>query len=470
MDNPFGPTARERQFEETLRDGVSAAKAGERLLAQRLLTRATMINPGDARAYLWLSATTDDPKEQIEYLEEAVARDPTNVAARRGLAMLKGKIDPTQMMPQGAALKESRNSGEIEAQTETFDCPKCGGRMSFSVQIGLLKCDYCGYVKIEEQETAAPKAAGPLADRAEQVLEFVVPTTRGHRWAESQESISCERCGAVALLPPGQSATQCAYCGSNQLVKSPELGELIDPQVIAVMKFDEQEAMKQVKEWLRRGLLAPDDLQVAVRGLRLRPAYYSCWTFDGTLEVKWTAEVAEGSGQYKHWISTHGAHTQFFNDVVVPGARALTLKELESISPFDLVNIEEFKPEYLAGWPAMIYNRSLSDASLLAREKVFKELRPQLPSMVQMGREMRNFQTGGSAWIGMTYKHILLPTWIGTYLYRGKEYHLLVNGQTGKVGGYKPRDRVKLIFALLMAIGFFALLALVYWLLNSAGA
>ncbi|MBN2549839.1 MAG: hypothetical protein JXB15_11815 [Anaerolineales bacterium] len=469
MNSSFSASRLDRQFEEVLRDGVTAAKSGQRSLAARLLTRATLLNPMDARPYLWLSATTDDPKEQREYLEQAVARDPTNVAARRGLALLTGKIDQSRLMPEGAGMLAREGNEDVEAHAQTFLCPKCGGHMSFSVTLGLLSCEYCGYVNIEEPEGQSARKAAPVADQAEQVLDFVMPTTRGHRWAEAQHSLSCERCGALSLLPPGQTASQCPYCGSNQMIESAELGELVDPQVIIPMQIDEQQALKQVKDWLGRGIFSPDNLLSATQGLRLRPAYYSAWTFDGTLEVSWSCEVRQGSGQYQHWESISGVETQFFNDVLVPGVRALTWKELESIEPYDLVNVEEFKPEFLAGWPAIIYDRSLADASLLGREHVLKRIRPQFHSTVAVGYEKRDLRIGAGKWSGMTFKHVLLPLWIGTYHYRGQEYHLLVNGQTGKVGGFKPRDSVKLVFLILITLGVAALLALLYWVLTSGG-
>ncbi len=86
-------SGRERQFMEYLRDGIMAAKDGHRNLARSLLNRAIYLNGYDARPYIWLSSTTDDPAEQIEYLEKAVSLDPTNASARHGLAVLKGKID-----------------------------------------------------------------------------------------------------------------------------------------------------------------------------------------------------------------------------------------------------------------------------------------------------------------------------------------------------------------------------------------
>ena len=459
----YSPT--DRQFEELLMDGISAVKTGQKRLALSLLNRATMLKPHDSRPYLWLSATTDDPLEQREFLEKAVAIEPTNIAARRGLAILTGKLDKNHLMKEGEAQAVPHPGDELDAQARSFKCPQCGGRMLFAVATSLLTCEYCGYVRSYQDVSNSQ----PVSDRTEQVLDFVMPTESGHRWAVSQHRLSCEDCGAVSLLPPGQRAVQCSYCGSNQLVDSPELGELLDPQVIALMKIDEKESNRRVKEWLGRGMLAPDNLLSASRGLKLRPAYYSCWTFDGTLEAKWTCEVAEGSGNSKHWVAVSGAHTQFFNDVLIPGVKAMTTRELASLEPFNLVEVEEFKPEYLAGWPTMIYDRSLSDASLLAREKVVKQMKPQLHYLIEVGREKRNLNVGSGSWSGMTFKHILLPVWIGTYQFQGKEFHLLVNGQTGKVGGFKPRDTTKVVFAILISIAVIALLVVLYLLWTASG-
>ena len=104
--------------------------------------------------------------------------------------------------------------------------------------------------------------------------------------------------------------------------------------------------------------------------MRLRPAYYSAWIFDGTLEVPWSCQVKEGSGTSERWVPRNGLETRFFSDILVPGVRSLKKKEFTSIEPFNLADIEEFAPEYLAGWPTLVYDRSLSDASLLARERV----------------------------------------------------------------------------------------------------
>lgn len=448
-------TDRERQFEEYLRDGITAAKSGQRKLAVSLLNRAIYLNAGDARPYIWLSATTDDPKEQVEYLERAVAVDPSNAAARRGLALLTGKIDPSRIMAEGQELDRTGMAGEVQAGGTSFACPRCGGRMAYDVTAGQLACEYCGHME---------DAQGQGATHEAQVLDFVMPTTRGHRWAAALQQFTCERCGAQLVLPPGHKTTICSYCGSNHLVASEEHGELIEPQAIGLMQVDQQQAQKLARRWLGSGFFAPDNLLHAGSRLQLRPAYYSCWLFDGTVELRWSCEVEDGSGNTKRWITSSGVETRFFSDVLVPGVKAISYAELKSAGPFDLHDLRDFSPDCLAGWPAILYDIPLSEASLDAREEVVRKLRPQVYHLVELGREKRNFSVGSGNWSGITFKHILLPLWMGTYTFQGKSYRLLVNGQTGKVVGEKPRDSFKLAMSFLTLLMLAFLIFMLLWI------
>ena len=130
--------------------------------------------------------------------------------------------------------------------------------MSFNVHKGDLTCEFCGYIQVTEKRLAA--------DAGEVAIGFVLPTQRAHRWAEAQHRVTCERCGALTLLPPTLKADQCPYCGSNRLIESAETAELVDPQVIALMKIDENEAYARVRKWLKKGFFAPSDLALRAGG------------------------------------------------------------------------------------------------------------------------------------------------------------------------------------------------------------
>jgi DNA-directed RNA polymerase subunit RPC12/RpoP len=444
------------RFENILETGIAALKGGDLEQARQLLSRAASLDPTDARAWLWLSGTTQDLEEQRNYLENALAADPNNAAARRGLVLLSNKIEGEHVLDEGQGVA-ARTPEEPEAAqtTQTFLCPNCGGRLQFDTELQELHCQFCGYIQHTDEEE--------IDGRAEQVLDFVLPTARGHRWAEAQHRLACERCGAISIVPVSETGHECPYCGSHRLFESQEHTELLDPQAIGLMQLDQQKAQRILQHWISSGFFIPDDLRKMARTSTLRPGYYPFWTFEGTLELQWSCEVNLGSSRAPNWVPQEGYEFENFDNILIPGQKALAKQEISEILPFLLDDVVEFKPEYLAGWTAMTYDMPLSDASLAARERVVRKVRRELNNRVEVGREKRNLRTGATNWSGMTYKYLLLPIWTGTYRYKGGEYRILINGQTGKITGQKPVDRFK-VWATL-ASGFLTLTALVLILL-----
>ncbi len=446
----------QREFETLLRDGISAVKNGQHRLAQSVLRRAVLLNQGDARPYIWLSAATQDPAEQRDYLEQAVIVDPGNATARRGLAILAGKLNAADLLAVGEGIDRRKEAGPEEAESEeTFQCPQCGAALVFDPGQNGLACQFCG--------TLQPSPARPEAGSPGQDLDMVLPTRRGHRWSEAQHALKCENCGASSLWQPGLTAVQCPYCGSNQLIESQEIDELVDPQAIALVRVNEQQAARCLKDWLGRGWFAPDDLVKMSKTAALRCAYYSFWMFDGTLKVQWACEVNEGSSKDPDWRPISGTELHMFRREIVPGCQSLSSDGLKDAGRFDWDKLVEFKPEQLAGWPAMMYDRSLAQASLDARQQVLRKARPILDGKIAGGRTKRNLNLSTGGWLEMSFKHLLLPFWVGTYVYRGKTYEMLVNGQTGAVGGSKPRDKVKVVMSILILL---LLLFVLSWLLG----
>ncbi len=425
-----------QQYEELLSSGIAALKGGDRDQARNFLNRATEILPTDTRAWLWLSATTDDLNEQREYLEIALASDPNNSAAKRGLVLLSEKLDKERLLDEA-------HSGVSEGLTESVDadsaatylCPQCGGRMIYDNSELGLSCEYCGYIQVDDVTAAG--------DRGGQALDFDLPTSRAHRWAEAQHKLVCDQCGAMTLLAEGERVKRCPYCGSQHLISSTETEELLDPQSIALMQIDQQEAVRRVKQWLFSGSFIPDDLRRNVRSSTIRAAYYPFWIFDGTLEMQWTCEVNSGTSRAAQWDTQSGVEYENFKDVLIPGLKAIDRKKLAAVEPYDLGAVVDFKPEHLAGWHTLAYDISMADASLLAREQVAQKMQRSLGGRVLAGQARRNLRSGALNWSGITYRQVLLPLWISAYGYRGKVYRVFVNGQTGKVSGDRPQDKFK---------------------------
>lgn len=90
-------------YEQLIQDGITAVKNGNRDLAVRLFEQAAMINDADVRIWIWMSATTDDMDERRQYLEHAVALDPSNATAKRGLMFVTGKLNQAPPTTESAS-------------------------------------------------------------------------------------------------------------------------------------------------------------------------------------------------------------------------------------------------------------------------------------------------------------------------------------------------------------------------------
>src|SRR5262249_2708413 len=59
----------------------------------------------------------------------------------------------------------------------------------------------------------------------------------------------------------------------------------------------------------------------------------------------------------------------------------------------------------------------------------------------------------------VTFRHLMLPVWVGAYQFQGKVFQVVVNARTGEVQGERPYSVVKI--ALLVALILLVVIALV---------
>jgi hypothetical protein len=51
-----------------------------------------------------------------------------------------------------------------------------------------------------------------------------------------------------------------------------------------------------------------------------------------------------------------------------------------------------------------------------------------------------------------TFKHILAPVWLLTYVYGRQSYQVVVNGVTGQIAGSRPWSWIKIALLVLVAV------------------
>lgn len=77
---------------ELLEQGIAALQAGDKMRARRLLSRAINQDPQDERGWLWLSGTMDRDEDRLQCLQQVLAINPENHAARRGVDALRRRL------------------------------------------------------------------------------------------------------------------------------------------------------------------------------------------------------------------------------------------------------------------------------------------------------------------------------------------------------------------------------------------
>jgi hypothetical protein len=142
------------------------------------------------------------------------------------------------------------------------------------------------------------------------------------------------------------------------------------------------------------------------------------------------------------WYSVSGQVQHFFDDVLVCGSESLTDGEVARLTPWDLERLEEFKPEFLSGFKTERYAVGLEEGFVRARAIMDAEIRGLCEQ--DIGGDHQRLETVRTQHVGVTFKHLLLPVWVGAYRYRDEPYRVLVNARTGKVFGRRPYSWVKI--------------------------
>ncbi len=94
--------------QDWLREGIAAAKAGQRERARDLLVRVVEEDEENLRAWLWLSDVMDSLTDKEVCLENVLELDPANEAARKGLDWIRQKkeagLPPRRPVSPAAAI------------------------------------------------------------------------------------------------------------------------------------------------------------------------------------------------------------------------------------------------------------------------------------------------------------------------------------------------------------------------------
>jgi predicted RNA-binding Zn-ribbon protein involved in translation (DUF1610 family) len=400
---------------DLLWEGITHFKAKEFRAARSYLERA-LENADDnqtrVQANYYLSCLAEDPKEKRHFLEETIAWEPTHPEARRALAILDGRLSPEEIIDPDAVPAPAPAS--VRVQADRFTCPKCGGRMVYSPDGASLVCEYCS-----RQQKMQPGTPGDEKD-------FVVAmaTGKAHRKPVSTQTFHCEGCGAEFILPPQESSVTCAYCGSEHIIRQSR--DLAAPDAILPMAFDRRQATRYLVDWVEKKHIEPVGKVQPPRGL-----YLPVWAFDLMGSLPWNGYIRN-----KQDVPVSGEEPVSLSDICIPASHKLADLLPELFSEYSFPTAPAYDPRYLAGWPAEVYETSLSDAALEARSQAVKKIRTEAISRAGNVIDL-NYSTSGIS-IG-SFRLVLVPIWLTEIPVEERSLRVVINGLTGSVHSDAPK-------------------------------
>ncbi len=91
-----------------LKLGISAAKSGNKRLAQQYFLRVIETQPNYESSWLWLAITAGSRTEQEGYLQQALAINPDNTQTKAALAKLQARRKPSPTTSLKPAIEQKR--------------------------------------------------------------------------------------------------------------------------------------------------------------------------------------------------------------------------------------------------------------------------------------------------------------------------------------------------------------------------
>lgn len=344
-----------------------------------------------------------------------------------------------------------------------FSCPNCSAGMEFDPAASALHCSYCG-TKLPVRRDASPSGVPelPYSDHA-----ALTPI------ADGALEVTCSTCGATVQFTPPEVAGHCAFCAAKIVVQPKSADPLIAPQGVLPFRLTKQQASSSVSGWLRSRWFAPNGLKDVAKPDGLDGVYLPFWSFDARTVTDYRGErgeyyyvdqmvtVIENGRPVQRmqrvrktrWHPASGTVETRFDDLLSPASRSVDAKRQSELEPWDLPALEAYEPGYLAGFKAQRYQIDLPQAFENAKQMMIPSIRADIRE--DIGGDEQRIHNTHTEYFDVTFRHLLLPVWIGSYRFQSKVYQITVNARTGEVQGDRPYSVIKillLIVAIVVAI------------------
>ncbi|MDA8967831.1 hypothetical protein N9F76_00910 [bacterium] len=282
------------------------------------------------------------------------------------------------------------------------------------------------------------------------------------------KEISCQSCGSNLLVEPQMLTAICPYCASPSIIQRPPSENLPTPTFTIGFVVTQERAIQSVSHWIQRSsVFAKSAFRKAAPELT-RGVYLPAYLYNAVANSDYRADIGENYTETEtytttdsngktvtrtrtvvktEWRTLQGRHNCYVLDVVVTASKGVTNDALEAIEPFDLRALRRFTPAIISGWLAEEPSRTQDECFRFAHGEAVEKVGQQLKGFMP-GDSYRNLQYETDV-ARESIDLVLFPVWSFAVRYDDAKppLQILVNGQTGRVGGKVPISPVKVSIA-----------------------
>jgi predicted RNA-binding Zn-ribbon protein involved in translation (DUF1610 family) len=345
-------------------------------------------------------------------------------------------------------------------------CANCGAELKFKPGSHQLNCAYCGYEEFIEQTKSSFE---------ELELQHYLKVVGDNAYTETIDLLHCKNCGANQHVEENFKSLDCVYCGEPLIREDIEKEGWILPGALVPFQLNTKKARQIFKNWVSGIWFAPNKLKrAALNPEGLHGLYIPYWTFDANLFAAYqgkrgdyyyeTQTVRTKKGvqtrqvQKTRWSDASGNVNGFVDDILINASEKKRRNIPSQIALWNLKELVVFNSKYLAGFVTEKYTISLKDG----HHQSFQKAKHIAYNWIRrdIGGDTQRINHADIKLSDETFKHILLPVYISSYKYNGKEYHFYINGQTGTLSGTRPYSFWKIFFLVLFILVVIALIAI----------
>ena len=361
-----------------------------------------------------------------------------------------------------------------QEKVHRFRCPGCGADLQFAPEGGNLTCPYCG-----RQESIEPPS-GAVEERSyEQYLQL--HADQMGTLAEGALEVACQTCGATVTFTPPMVAGECDFCGSPLVAQPRSADPVLAPEGVLPFSVTKEGAAGSIGKWIASRWFAPNALKKFASPDEIGGVYIPFWTYDSYTKTHYegargehyyttehyTERDAQGNEvqrsrqvQHTRWHPASGTVERWFDDILIPATKSLPPQRLTALEPWDLGALTAYQPAYLSGYKAQRYQVNLAEGFELVKQVT----KPAIESDVRndIGGDEQRVEHLTTAYSAVTFKHLLLPVYVGAYRFGDKVYQVVVNGRTGEVQGERPYSVWKILLFVLSILFVILLLVLIF--------